>query len=194
MADLEWNTPIGDAEACGGDAMIRVSAYQAVGGFDAALIAGEEPELCARFRTAEWRVHRLDAEMTVHDAAMSRLSQWWNRAVRSGFGYAQAWRATRTGRHPLYRRELLRAGAWTIGPLLLSLVGGICIHPVGWLFAPAAYILQIARLATKFGVGHSFSWRRAGLLTIAKFAEAWGALLYAKRTLSGGTGGTITYK
>ena len=35
LADLEWDTPVGEAESCGGDAMMRVDAFRQVGGFDA---------------------------------------------------------------------------------------------------------------------------------------------------------------
>jgi hypothetical protein len=35
----------------------------------AAQSAGEEPELCVRLRRRGWRILRLDAEMTRHDAA-----------------------------------------------------------------------------------------------------------------------------
>ena len=38
--------------ACGGDAMMRVEAFEAVGGFDPTAAAGEEPELCQRLRKA----------------------------------------------------------------------------------------------------------------------------------------------
>lgn len=194
LADIEWDTPVGDAAACGGDALFRAAAYRMVGGFDPALIAGEEPELCTRLAEAGWRIRRLPEEMTVHDAAMTRLGQWWNRAVRSGFGYAQAWRATRGHQHPLYRRELLRAGAWTAGPPAASLLGGALLHPLLWLVAPVAYGAQVARLAVRFGAGDAFSWRRAGLLTLGKVAEAWGALRYLKRAAAGAAGGTIPYK
>ena len=54
MCDEEWNTPTGQADACGGDAMIRVRAFVDVGGYDAMMIAGEEPELCSRLRAAGW--------------------------------------------------------------------------------------------------------------------------------------------
>lgn len=194
LADIEWDTPVGDAAACGGDSLVRVAAYQAVGGFDPTLIAGEEPELCARLARAGWRIRRLDAEMTVHDAAMTRLSQYWRRAVRSGFGYAQAWRTTRRHPHPLYGRELVRAGSWTLVPLLVPLVGGLAIHPLLWLAAPAIYALQVARLAARFGAGARVSWQRAGLLTLAKAAETLGALRYFGRVARGQAGGTILYK
>ena len=59
LCDLEWDTPIGEAAACGGNSLVRADAFEAVGGFDARLIAGEEPELCARLRQAGWKIWRL---------------------------------------------------------------------------------------------------------------------------------------
>ena len=78
----EWDVPIGEVSACGGDVMMRVDAFEAAGGYRDELIAGEEPELCVRLRAAGWKVWRLDHEMTLHDAAMLHFSQWWRRQVR----------------------------------------------------------------------------------------------------------------
>jgi glycosyltransferase involved in cell wall biosynthesis len=89
LADLEWDTPIGEAKACGGDALMRVAALQQVGGYDPELIAGEEPELCVRLRQKGWTVYRADAEMTLHDMAMTRFGQWWKRTVRAGHAFAE---------------------------------------------------------------------------------------------------------
>ncbi|MFE1817307.1 glycosyltransferase family 2 protein, partial [Metapseudomonas otitidis] len=71
LCDLEWDTPVGQAKACGGDALMRADAFVQVNGYRADLIAGEEPELCVRLRAQGWKVWRLDAEMTLHDAAMT---------------------------------------------------------------------------------------------------------------------------
>jgi GT2 family glycosyltransferase len=112
LCDMEWDTPVGDARSCGGDAMMRVGAFKAVGGFNPDVIAGEEPELCVRLRAAGWGVVRLDAEMTLHDAAMTRFSQWRRRTVRGGHGYAEG--AARHGRPPErhYVRELRSIAFW----------------------------------------------------------------------------------
>ena len=92
LCDLEWDTPVGEAKACGGDAMMRVTALKEVGGFNPTLIAGEEPELCVRLRQQGWKVFRIDAEMTLHDAQMTIFSQWWKRSLRAGHAYAEgAW-------------------------------------------------------------------------------------------------------
>lgn len=92
LCDMEWNTPIGETKACGGDAMMRVSALQNVRGFNPLLIAGEEPELCVRLRQQGWEIWRIDAEMTLHDANMTKFSQWWRRNQRAGYAFTEgAW-------------------------------------------------------------------------------------------------------
>jgi hypothetical protein len=54
LCDMEWNTTIGEAKACGGDALIRERAFAEVGGYDGSVIAGEEPEMCVRLRERGW--------------------------------------------------------------------------------------------------------------------------------------------
>lgn len=89
LADMEWNTPVGEVGAIGGDVLLRVDAFQKVGGYDLRFIAGEDPELCLRLRQAGHRIRRIDGEMTRHDAAIFRVEQWWRRNVRAGHAYAQ---------------------------------------------------------------------------------------------------------
>ena len=89
LCDLEWNTPVGETKACGGDFMVKVSAFSWVKGFNPSLIAGEEPELCLRLRQQGWKILRVNADMTLHDARMSNIKQWWQRALRAGYAYAE---------------------------------------------------------------------------------------------------------
>lgn len=92
LCDIEWDTPIGEAKACGGDAMMRVATLQQVGGYNPNLIAGEEPELCVRLRQQGGKILRIDAEMTLHDAQITRFGQWWKRSLRAGHAFAEgAW-------------------------------------------------------------------------------------------------------
>jgi GT2 family glycosyltransferase len=92
LCDVEWNTPIGDAKACGGDFLVRPEAFEQVNGFNPTIIAGEEPEMCVRLRKEGWKIYRLDADMSIHDANMRTFSQWWKRARRGGHAYAEgAW-------------------------------------------------------------------------------------------------------
>jgi len=129
LCDMEWNTPVGDAAACGGDALMRMTALTAAGGYDPTLIAGEEPELCLRLRRMGHRVRRVDEDMTRHDAAIRRWSQWWLRNARAGHAYAEGFH--RYGREPeqLYRREVASNVAWGIGVPTLSL--GLVLPTLG---------------------------------------------------------------
>ncbi|MFI5458439.1 MAG: glycosyltransferase [Isosphaerales bacterium] len=98
LADLEFDTPVGETKAFGGNAMVRAVAFRQVGGFNPAVIAGEEPELCVRLRQRGWTVLRIDAEMVLHDMAMTRFWQWWRRCIRNGFAFAEG--AALYGRSP----------------------------------------------------------------------------------------------
>ena len=185
VADWEWDTPVGEAASCGGDALMRLSAYEQVGGFDARMIAGEEPELCSRLRAAGWRIMRLDAPMTIHDAAMLRFGQWWKRAIRGGFGYAQAWRAT-GGK--LYGSDLRRMLVWAVLVPLACIATALLIHPALLLVWPLLIAVQLLRWRKRVGVGH------AALAAVGHFAVLAGALRYAWRSARGSAGGTLVYK
>lgn len=188
LIDLEWDGPTGLVKACGGDAMMRSAALEGVGGFDPALIAGEEPELCLRLRTAGWRIHRLDAEMTLHDAAMTRFSQWWRRALRAGHTYAEgaAMHGAPPERHKV--RELRRALAWGLGVPLGGAVGALVLTPWAlalWLLWPlqGLRLMQTGRPPVE-----------AAFLVLGKVPEAMGALAYWARRLSGREARLIEYK
>ncbi|WP_294029505.1 glycosyltransferase [Sphingopyxis sp.] len=189
MCDGEWNTPIGEAEACGGDAMFRVDALAEAKGYDPAIIAGEEPELCHRLRGRGWRVRRIDSPMTIHDADMHRTRQWWMRTVRSGFGYAQVWQKTRMGKgEPLYFRQLASALFWTFGVVLAGLLAALVLGPVGLLAVPVIWLVQLARL-TRRG-GFAWGWH----MLAGKLAETSGILRYLLTRIAGRKQGAIFYK
>jgi glycosyltransferase involved in cell wall biosynthesis len=115
LADLEWDTPIGETKSVGGDSLMRVAAFEEAGGFDATVAAGEEPELCQRMREKGWKIYRIDAEMTVHDSAMLHFGQWWTRAVRSGYGAMDVATRFRRGKQGLFVDQVRRARKWAVG-------------------------------------------------------------------------------
>ncbi len=104
LADLEWDTPIGLAASCGGDALFRVADFRAVGGFDPTAKAGEEPELCQRLRQNGRAIARIDAEMTRHDLNMTRFSEWWRRQLRVGYHGSDIEARFRPSPSPVNRR------------------------------------------------------------------------------------------
>lgn len=188
MCDMEWNTPVGDALSCGGDAMFRAEALAQCGGYKDDLIAGEEPELCLRLRRNGWRIHRLDREMTLHDAAITSWRQWWRRTVRAGHAFAEgAWlHGASPDRH--WVRESVRALLWgfllPVGIVSLALFG----NAGAWLLA-LIYPLQWLRLSIR-----SRSPSIAFFTVAGKFAEAQGALKFGLTKLLGRTGRLIEYK
>jgi GT2 family glycosyltransferase len=130
LCDLEWDTPIGEAKACGGDAMMRVSAFQQVTGFNPTLIAGEEPELCVRLRQQGWKILRIDADMTLHDAAITKFSQWWQRSLRAGHAYAEG--SWLHGRSPQRHWVKETQSIWFWGLILPLLTLGTIYPSQGW--------------------------------------------------------------
>jgi GT2 family glycosyltransferase len=176
LCDLEWNTPIGEALACGGDALVRAEAFDAVGGFRSSLIAGEEMELCLRLRQIGWKIWRLDEEMTEHDASMTRFGQWWTRSIRSGYGLADIYWLHRDSPVEPWRRMILRAVVW--GGLLPVCIGlGAILHPAA-LLGVSIYFFQVCRIALREAPTSKHPWSRAFLSIVSKFAEFRGALKF----------------
>ncbi len=188
MIDREWDTPVGEALYCGGDALMRVAALEVVGGYNPNLIAGEEPELCVRLRQAGWKIWRLDAEMTWHDAALTQLDQWWKRTKRAGHAFAEG--AYLHGAPP--ERHFViptcRALIWGLALPLAILV--LAVFVSGWALAGLLlWPLQILRQRAK-----GQSWDDALFLTLGKFPEAQGAVEFYWRQLTGGRIALIEYK
>jgi GT2 family glycosyltransferase len=172
LIDLEWDSPLGETKACGGDSLMRAKAVAAVGGFDAGVVAGEEAELCVRLRQAGWRIFRIEAEMTLHDAAMTRFGQWWKRTRRSGHGYAEgvAIHGAPPERHKV--TEMWRALTWGLGVPLAALLGSVVLGPWALLIL-LAWPAQILRLIARGVVP-----LRAVFMTLGKLPEATGVLEY----------------
>lgn len=187
LIDAEWDTPVGQARSCGGDALMRAGAFAAVGGFTPTLIAGEEPELCVRLRGAGWQVWRLDAEMTRHDAAITRFGQWWRRTRRAGHAFAEgaAIHGAPPERHNVAATR--RALIWGAALPLTAILGGLLIYP--------AFLLLLALPAQALRLW----WRdgdaaRAGFLVMGRIPEALGVLEYWLKRLTGRGGRLIEYK
>lgn len=192
LCDIEWNTSPGEATACGGDALMRVEAFEQAGGFRSQLIAGEEPDLCARVLESGWKIWRLDADMTVHDAAMAHFKQWWIRAVRSGYGYAEVCALNRDSEVKPFLRNIIRATFWG-GLLPTTIVIASVVEPVLSL-AALVYPMQVVRVALKSSPRDRKSWAYALLMLLAKFAELQGIIKFCWRSWRGQTSQLIEYK
>jgi hypothetical protein len=130
---------------------------------------------------------RIDAEMTMHDAAMTKFTQWWQRAKRAGFAYAAG--AAKHGsppeRHNVPERN--RAILWGMGVPCAAILG--CI------LSPAAFAilllwpLQFGRLILR---GHTPT--DAFFLVVGKIPEALGVIKHTLSRLSGRNNKLIEYK
>jgi len=186
MCDLGWDYPVGEIAACGGVAMYRANAYAGAGGFNESLIAGEEFDLCVRVRRAGGRVVRIAEEMAWHDVDITRFRQWWRRAIRSGYAYAEGsvLHSQESGND--YTRGTIRALFWGIlvpFMMALGLLGTLVWKPLALASLAALLLLlaQIARLASRqFRLGRSMRDAIAlgVFLVLNKLPESLGAIRY----------------
>ncbi len=108
ILDLDWIYKPGLTEFCGGDVLFRRSALVEVDGYDEGLIAGEEPEMCRRLRGKGYQILHVDCPMTGHDLAMTRFAQYWKRATRAGYAYAEVSERFRGSGLPFWEEDASR--------------------------------------------------------------------------------------
>jgi GT2 family glycosyltransferase len=189
LCDIEWDIPIGERASCGGDVLIRVSAFKAVHGYNAGLIAGEEPEMCVRLRRTGWKIFRIDAGMTLHDANMMHFSQWWKRTLRAGHAYAEG--ASLHGKSPekYWVKEVCSNWFWGLSlPVILILAP---LQPMIILLV-LVYPLQIFRIYKKSTSGRT-QYEKSSYAIFCVLAKlplmlgqvkfSWNALMGKKSTL-----------
>ena len=203
QCDREWDVPIGQAVSCGGDAFMRLAALKQVGGYNDKLIAGEEPDLCLRMRLLGWEICRIEAEMTLHDAAIFTFGGWWQRAKRAGHAYAEHVFIHGRSAIPSWSRALASMFVWALLlPFLMisGLIFAFVSTPV-WFFMPLAvgalYMFQFARLSRKTrdnGFFAEASRAEAFLLLIAKFAHLAGAATFLLNLVRGKRSVLMEYK
>lgn len=202
LGDLEWNVDgAGEVQAVGGIFMVRRRAFEGVGGFDATVAAGEEPELCQRLIRQEWRVLRLDQAMAWHDLAMTRFGQWWRRQVRNGYGGLDVVRRFGLAR---YRRSLWRVRFWSAWPLLVIAaavgVDAVAGRLLGALAATAACALwpfQCTRIALRTrqqGHALSLSMAHAFFTMVSYWPQMLGQMRYLMDRSVGRSLRLIEYK
>ena len=197
-----------DARPSGGlrrRSLFRRAPLEAAGGHNESLIAGEEPELCFRLRRAGGSIERLDAQMTVHDADLQRIGQWWKRSARSGHAAAEAWALHGsdglTGMGALARSALFYSIfapiAGLFGGALLSVLG---LGPWAWLGLFAIFALW-GSLVTRVRAGRlerGDSPENAALYArytfLGRFAETVGILKLALGRMRGRRATLIEYK
>jgi glycosyltransferase involved in cell wall biosynthesis len=153
VLDLDWVSPCGVADYCGGDALIRRSVLEEAAGYDETLIAGEEPEMCRRFRAQGYVVLHVDLPMTGHDLAITRWPQYWRRAYRTGHAYAEVAERFRGTNMPLWDSEVrrnLKRGAVLLALPLLGIAASLALWSLIPFLAVVAFLaLLVIRTSIK---------------------------------------------
>ena len=182
LCDLEWKMPYGEVKACGGNAMMRVSAFKQVKGYLSNLVAGEEPEMCVRLRQNGWKVWHLNCAMMLHDADMVFFGQWWKRTMRGGYAFAEG--AFLHGKAPEFHWVAESRRAWLWGAIIpLIAVLAFLIKPVCGLLLLLLYPLQLLRLMLNSRLPIKMAFYQALFLIVGKFAEMAGQLKFLIRRI-----------
>jgi glycosyltransferase involved in cell wall biosynthesis len=156
MCSVEWTAPVGpisDFNSFGGIMLVRISDFHRVGGFNATMIAGEDPEFAVRLALAGRTAVRIDAPMATHRADIVRFGQWWQRAVRGGHAMAHRYALHGTSRLQDCKRQYFSTIFW-----------GGAVPALSVLFAPFTGGLSLLLLAG-FGLlsaRMTANYRRAG--------------------------------
>lgn len=193
LCDIDWYVKPGEIERCGGIFTTRRTVFEELSGFDNSLIAGADPEFCFRLRNTnkDWKILSLEAEMGTHDSDMRYFSQWWNRCVKVGFGYANG------SKWGGWKKQYWSSLAWgAFLPLLI--MGGVFFVSTNSVFLLCLYPLQIIKIyKSKTDIGSESGYDKylyAKYCVLAKFPEALGAMKYFINGLKGKQQKIIEYK
>lgn len=202
LCDDEWNVPVGEAAGCGGIALHRIAALQSIGGFNEAMISAEDSEMCMRLRKQGWRLERIDRDMALHDANITRFGQWWRRTKRGGHGFAEMAHLHPDARWPDWPRTCRSIMVWgaLLPLLLLATVMASLINP-WWLIASAAiaglYPFKMGVIALRkrrSGLRWPVALASGVLLMVGKFPELLGLIQFHRNRMNGRQSGLIEYK
>lgn len=203
LCDDEWNTPVGEAAGCGGNALFRVGALREVNFYNPLMIAGEDTEMSMRMRKRGWRLRRIDSEMTLHDAAITRFGQWWNRTRRSGHAYGEMAFLHPDALDPNWPRSVRSILVW--GGLLptilcLAIIMALAVDARWWtvaflVFLPwATRVVQLAKRQRGRGLSARVARASGLLLMFGKIPQFLGLIGYHRNRLLGRASRLIEHK
>ena len=196
LMDIEWNTPVGETLAVLGDMCVKVHMFKEIEGFSENIIAAEDDDLCIRARRAGYKVFRIDAVMSHHDANIMHLSQWYRRSKRGGHGYANINHIHGKGPDKYFRRELRSVSVWgAIVPL--AFFSFLIIYPPISAFILAFYLLFISKTILRrklLGDSLKVAIAYGALIFTGKIPEFFGIIEYWKNRLLSRKHQLIEYK
>jgi cellulose synthase/poly-beta-1,6-N-acetylglucosamine synthase-like glycosyltransferase len=200
VLDLDWVYLPGFTEYFGGDVIIRRSALAETGGYDPDLIAGEEPELGRRLRARGYLILHIDSPMTLHDLNITRFRQYWRRALRAGYAYAEISSRFSRSSDPMWRaesrRNLIRGAAWiTWGCIGVALTMLRSWGLFAWIAVPAVLSVRSAWRARYKAPGRSLLLLLYGIHShLQQVPVFFGQLQYRRSRRSGKQRAIIEYK
>ena len=190
MSAHEWSSQVGDITNfgdLGGIMMVRCSAFTAVGGFNAMMIAGEDSEFGVRLALNGYRITKIDAIMATHENGVTHFHQWWRRSVRAGHALADRYARNGRTRFKDCRRELGSTLLW--GGLMPTFVLTLAVATGGWSLLCLLLYSVIAYRMFDRARRDGMTVREAALLAcfglVAKFANFYGVVRYAISRLKG---------
>ncbi len=201
VLDLDWIYAPGIVEFCGGDALMRRAVLEQVGGFDETLIAGEEPEMCRRIRAAGYQIVHVDRPMTGHDLALTKWRQYWKRATRAGYAYAEVSQRFRHTELPFWDEDARRNRNRALILLLLPVSGAVASVLLGtvWPIAGSAAVLALLVVRSAWKARWKSGDRGTLILYgihshLQQLPIYWGQMQYARDRRAGQRRGLIEYK
>jgi glycosyltransferase involved in cell wall biosynthesis len=197
ICQVEWRMgSAGEVAAFGGLVMIRADAFKAVDGFDADVVAAEDDELAFRLRANGGTIFKLDRDCFAHDANILRFRQWWKRAQRGGYAYAQVSSMHGSGPEKKFVKELQRTKLWGIVAPALAIAGLPFTRGLS-LGVFARYPIAMAR-AAQTARRRSNTWPDSVAWGVscglAVFPQAIGVRQFARNQRRGQTHQMIEYK
>jgi glycosyltransferase involved in cell wall biosynthesis len=197
LADMEWNTLIGETNDCGGNILIRLTALKDVNGYNPQLICAEDSEMCLRLIRKGWKIERLDVDMALHDAAMYKFQQWWKRSVRGGWANAEGYALYGNAPEKYRKKEHFSGYLWGFIVPLLSLSLLWFTHGLSLLFC-LGYILLFFKIyryrLQKFNDTVDNARLYAFWCTFSKFPQFIGQCTYWWKRLRNKQATLIEYK
>ena len=201
VLDLDWMSAVGIVEACGGDALMRREALEAVNGYDENLIAGEEPEMCRRMRERGWKILHIDRPMTGHDLAMTQWSQYSRRAMRTGYAYAEVSERFRGSRLPFWEFEARHNRNYAL--IQIGIVAGVLVASAIWRTGWPIGLLLVVFLLLVVRTAKKVAWKTSSFSTrflygmhshLQQIPSFIGQLQYWSDRRKGRARGLIEYK
>jgi GT2 family glycosyltransferase len=197
ICQVEWRMgSTGEVAAFGGLVMIRADAFKAVGGFDEDVVAAEDDELAFRLRANGGTILKLDRDCFAHDANILRFSQWWKRAQRGGYAYAQVSSMHGSGPERKFVKEVQRTNLWGMVAPALAVVGAPFTRglSLGVLVRYPIAMMRAAQTARRRGNAWPDSVAWGVSCGLAVFPQAIGARQFARNRRRGQTHQMIEYK